>query len=232
MSNQKKILVVDDDPVNLDFFQLMLTKLGFIVEESSDGLDALEKLKEFNPDLIILDNIMPKMSGWELTKHLRNDPKYQGIPLIMFSALDDVKDKVAGFELGIDDYITKPYNFSEVLARIKAALRNRELFAQIVVRESRLKLAEELNQDIKRNLSDFIQNINDLDSAVSEIPSKGESGDIDRAIADIREKTGKIRTQVVALDTRLEKMIMQWEDLKRDEIGISALETQAQKFVD
>jgi CheY-like chemotaxis protein len=230
MSNQKKILVVDDDPVNLDFFQLMLSKLGFIVEESGDGLDALEKLKEFHPDLILLDNIMPKMSGWELTKSLKNDPAYQGIPLIMFSALDDVKDKVAGFELGIDDYITKPFNFSEVLARIKAALRSRELFAQIVVRESRLNLAEELSKDIKRNISDFIQKIDDLDSAVSKIPAKGESEALSQAIADIREKAGKIRAQAAAMDTRLEKTVLQWEDLKKDEIGISALETQSQKF--
>jgi len=130
MSAQNKILVVDDDPVNRDFFQLMLSKLGFMVEESGDGVDALEKLQKFHPDLILLDNIMPRMSGFELTKHLKDDPQYRDIPIIMFSALDDVQDKLTGFELGVDDYITKPFNFSEVLARIKAALRNRELVTQ------------------------------------------------------------------------------------------------------
>jgi DNA-binding response OmpR family regulator len=130
MSTQNKILVVDDDPVNRDFFQLMLSKLGFMVEESGDGVDALEKLQKFHPDLILLDNIMPRMSGFELTKHLKDDPQYRDIPIIMFSALDDVQDKLTGFELGVDDYITKPFNFSEVLARIKAALRNRELVTQ------------------------------------------------------------------------------------------------------
>jgi CheY-like chemotaxis protein len=235
MSTQKKILVVDDDPVSLDFFQLMLSKLGFIVEEAGDGLDALAKLKKFQPDLILLDNIMPRMSGWELTKNLKNDPKYHGIPIIMFSALDDVKDKVAGFELGIDDYITKPFNFSEVLARIKAALRNRELFAQIEVREIRLQLAEELNQDMKRNLSDFIQNINALDSTVSMIPVNGEPLDqnaLMKLIGVIQEKSKIIRKHVAELDERIDETMTEWEDLKKNEIGLPALETQIRKFLD
>ena len=70
----------------------MLSKLGFVVEQANDGLDALNKLKKFHPNLILLDNIMPKMSGWELTKTLKSDSKFQDIPIIMFSALDDVKD--------------------------------------------------------------------------------------------------------------------------------------------
>ena len=141
MGNPKKILIVDDEEINLDFFDVMLSKLGFSVDKAKDGVEAMEKTKKFFPDLILLDNIMPRMSGWEFTKLLKSDPKYKDIPIIMFSALDDVKDKVTSFELGIDDYITKPFNFSEVLARIRAALRNSELYAQIVVREFRLDLA-------------------------------------------------------------------------------------------
>ena len=171
MITQNKILIVDDDPVNLEFFNLMLSKLGFMVEQANDGLEALSKLKKFHPNLILLDNIMPKMSGWELTKNLKGDSKFHDIPIIMFSALDDVKDKIAGFELGVDDYITKPFNFSEVLARIRAVLRNRELFSQIAVRESRLSLAEELIRDFKQNLSDFAKSMDELDSAISTFQS-------------------------------------------------------------
>jgi DNA-binding response OmpR family regulator len=141
MLSKKKILFVDDEAINLDFFDVMLTKLGFIVEKAEDGEEAMEKVKTFKPDLIILDNIMPKMSGWEVTKNLKADSKLKNIPIIMFSAMDDAKDKVEGFELGIDDYITKPYNFSVVLARIRAVLRNRELLKQIGTRDSRLSLA-------------------------------------------------------------------------------------------
>ena len=223
MKTQTKILVVDDDPVNRDFFQLMLSKLGFLVEEACDGMDAQDKIKKVKPDLILLDNIMPRMSGFELTKMLKKDPVFEEIPIIMFSALDDVQDKLAGFALGIDDYITKPFNFSEVLARIKAALRNRELFAQIVVRESRLHLAEALSHDMKQNLADFAENINELDSAVALIPPE--------LTGVVREKTGMIRKRIAELDARIEKTILEWDALKKNEIGLSTLEAQIRKFL-
>jgi len=234
MNTSQKLLVVDDDPVNRDFFLLMLSKLGFIVEEAYDGFAAQEKLKKFRPDLILLDNIMPGMSGFELTKKLKEDAKYQEIPIIMFSALDDVQDKLHGFELGVDDYITKPFNFSEVLARIKAVLRNRELFAQIMMRESRLNLAEALCHDMQQNLSDFAKNIDDLDSAVALIPSDGEVPD-QKVLAGlggtIKEKTGKLRKRIAELDARIEKTILEWDALKKNEIGLSSLELQIRKFL-
>jgi len=234
MNTQNKILVVDDDPINRDFFQLMLSKLGFTVEESSDGIDALGKLKKFHPDLILLDNIMPRMTGFELTKALKEDPKYREIPIIMFSALDDVQDKLTSFELGVDDYITKPFNFSEVLARIKAALRNRELFAQIVVRESRLILAEALNRDMKQTLSDFVKNLDNLDSAVALLSADGEPPNresLKKLNGDIQEKTQKIRMHIAELDARIDKTISEWDALKKNEIGLSTLEVQIRKFL-
>ncbi|GHV95188.1 hypothetical protein AGMMS50293_15080 [Spirochaetia bacterium] len=225
MNTRKKILIVDDEQINLEFFEVMLSKLGFVVEEATDGVEALEKVKKFHPDLILLDNIMPRMSGWELTKILKDDPKYRDIPIIMFSALDDVKDKVAGFELGVDDYITKPFNFSEVLARIKATLRNRELFAQIAVRESRLSLAEELNRDMKENLADFVKSIDELDGAIAQISESTQN-------KVLTEKTQNVRKHIAELDARIEKTILEWDDLKKNEIGLSVLETQIRKFLD
>ena len=130
MDTKKRILIVDDEQINLEFFDVMLSKLGFGVFLSENGLEALEMVRRIKPDLIILDNIMPKLTGWEVTKILKTDPEYAeyaGIPIIMFSALDDVKDKVEGLELGADDYITKPFNFAEVLARIRAVLRAHEI---------------------------------------------------------------------------------------------------------
>jgi len=221
MNARNKILIVDDDRVNLDFFQLMLTKLGFTVEEAGDGIDALEKMKEFYPDIILLDNIMPRMSGWELTKSLKEDDRYKDIPIVMFSALDDVKDKVAGFELGVDDYITKPFNFSEVLARIKAILRTRELFAQIAMRESRLALAEGLNRDMRRTLSDLAKGVDALDTSVAALP----------ATAGLSDKIGELRGLIEELDSRIGRTVSEWEDLKKNEIGLSALENEARKFM-
>jgi CheY-like chemotaxis protein len=233
MDARKKILIVDDEPINIEFFEVMLSKLGFVVEEAADGIEALEKVKKFRPDLILLDNVMPRMSGWEVTKTLKSDAKYREIPIVMFSALDDVKDKVAGFELGVDDYITKPFNFSEVLARIKAVLRNRELFDQIAVRESRLSLAEELNRDMKDNLSDFVKSIDELDSAIALVSENGAGNHETLAslVKVVTEKTQAVRKHVAVLDARIEKTIAEWDDLKKNEIGLSVLENQIRRFL-
>ena len=238
MNAQKKILVADDETVNLDFFEVMLSKLGFVVEKCDNGLDVLEKVKKFLPDLIILDNIMPGMTGREITKVLKNDPNFKNISIIMLSALDDVKDKVAGFEAGVDDYITKPFNFTEVLARINAVLRNRALFDQIKVRETRLTLAEELNKDLKENLSSFVNNIDELDKTIAIIlenaaPNGEKLNQITLAnlVKPVSEKLLSVRKHIAALDARIEKTINEWDNLKKDEIGLSVLESQIRKFL-
>jgi CheY-like chemotaxis protein len=151
MDTKKRILLVDDEQINLEFFEVMLTKLGFLIEKADNGYNALELVKRWKPDLIILDNVMPRLSGWEVTKILKTSEEYREfaeVPIIMFSAMDDVKDKVEGLEMGADDYITKPFNFSEVLARIRAVLRNRELVRQIEHREARIHISEDIAQRV------------------------------------------------------------------------------------
>jgi DNA-binding response OmpR family regulator len=224
MNTRKKILIVDDEQLNLEFFEVMLSKLGFVVEKANDGVEAVEKVKHFYPDLILLDNIMPRMSGWEVTKTLKNDPKYRDIPIVMFSALDDVKDKLEGYQLGVEDYITKPFNFSEVLARIRVVLRNREIFAQIALRESRLGLADTLKEEAKTVLSGFIKSIDELDSLVSAPPDRSN---LEGAL---REKTGSLRRHIAELDARLERLSREWEDLKKNEITLAELENQYRNY--
>ncbi|MCL2834718.1 MAG: response regulator [Treponema sp.] len=219
MNAQKKILIVDDEELNLDFFELMLSKLGFGVEKARDGMEALEKVKRFMPDLVLLDNIMPRMTGWEFTKKIKSDDRYRDIPIIMFSALDDIKDKLEGFELGVEDYITKPFNFSEVLARIRVVLRNRELFAQIAIREDRLNLAEELNSGIKKILVDLTKNIDDLDKAAAKKDN----------VPEILDKTQQIRKRIAELDAKIEKTYTEWDELKKNEIKLPVLETNFRK---
>ncbi len=151
MNEKTKILIVDDEPINLDFFDVMLTKLGFAVEMAQDGEEALDRILDFRPDVVVLDNIMPKLTGWEVTKIVKTHDDFDEVkdtPIIMFSAMDDVKDKVEGFELGVEDYITKPFNFSEVLARIRAVLRHRELEKQVVGKERHIAKIESLSQSL------------------------------------------------------------------------------------
>jgi len=230
MNTQVKILIADDETVIIDFFDVMLSKLGFIVEKCDNGLDVLEKVKNFQPDIVLLDNIMPGMTGREITKILKKDPEYKNISIIMISALDDVKEKVAGFEAGVDHYITKPFNFTEVLARINAVLRNRALFNQIQVRENRLALAEELNRDLKENLSLFIGSIDELDKTISMVCKNMDENQA-KEIKPVNEKIMSVRKHIAALDARIEKTINEWDNLKKDEIGLSALENQIRKML-
>ncbi|GHV86093.1 hypothetical protein AGMMS50230_17010 [Spirochaetia bacterium] len=231
MNTRKKILVIDDEIINLEFFEVMLSKLGFEVEKAGDGEDGLAKAKKFFPDLIILDNIMPKLSGWELTRIIKADERLKEIPIIMLSALDDVKDKVEGFELGVDDYITKPFNFSEVLARIRAVLKNRELFAQIVARESRLSLAEELNSDMKANVAEFIQSMEDLDKTIGKVKSKALTPELAELLDEVKKENQKVRKSITNLNARIEKTMAEWENLKKNEIGLTILEKQIRRSV-
>jgi len=192
MNPHKKILVVDDEIINLEFFEVMLSKLGFIVEKANDGLEALEKIKKFHPDLIMLDNIMPRMSGWELTKNLKANPAYREIPIIMLSALDQIKDKVESLELGVEDYIIKPFNFSEVLARIKVVFRNRDLLNQIQTREKHL---EKLNIDIKNNIAECMKNIDELSANITETHLKETLGKIKQCITNLNERIEKVNSE-------------------------------------
>lgn len=229
MNSRKKILIIDDETINLDFFDVMLSKLGFVVEKAEDGEEGLVKVRKFSPDLILLDNIMPKLSGWEVTKTLKADSKYREIPIIMLSALDDVKDKVEGFEMGVDDYITKPFNFTEVLARIRAVLRNRELLAQIMARESRLALAEELNLGLKNDVVDFVKSMDDLDETIRNISFKADEETLPQLLDSLAKKSQVVRKYIAGLDARIERAMTEWENLKKNEIGFSVLEKQIRR---
>lgn len=116
----KKILVVDDEKPISDIVKFNLEKEGFEVVTAFDGEEALEKVEEENPDLIVLDLMLPKMDGLEVCREVR---KTRDIPIIMVTAKDQEIDKVLGLELGADDYVTKPFSNRELVARVKANVR-------------------------------------------------------------------------------------------------------------
>ncbi len=227
------ILIVDDEQINLDFFDVMLSKLGFKVVKALDGEEALERVKDSNPDLIILDNIMPKLTGWEVTKKLKKDNeyrKYRNIPIIMFSAMDDVKDKIEGLELGVDDYITKPFNFSEVLARIRAVLRNRELVKQITRRERRLAVLESLNnslifftEHIRKPIQDLIDKADKLD--VNDVEA------VKSLLADLKSEGNEILATINGLKDEIDELQKKGERIKRGDITLEELEKKFEKHL-
>ncbi len=118
--NKTKILLVDDDPNIRQLVSLYLKREGFEVEEAQRGDDALKAFKAAAPALILLDIMLPGMDGWQVCREVR---KVSNIPIIMLTAKDETFDKVLGLELGADDYIAKPFEPKELVARIKAVIR-------------------------------------------------------------------------------------------------------------
>ena len=233
MKLRGKILIVDDEPINLEFFDVMLSKLGFQVEKAMDGEEALDKVRSVNPDLIILDNIMPKLSGWEVTRLLKHDPawrRYRGTPIIMFSAMNEVKDRIEGFEQGVDDYITKPFNFAEVLARIRAVLRSRELSRQVTRREKRLAVVESLNkslvfftQHIRRPISEIL--------ALAEKTDPSDGASVQKLVSLIRKEGREILATLEGLEDEVTDLQGRGEKLRQGDLSVADLERKLRKHL-
>ena len=116
----EKILVVDDDTNICELLRLYLEKEGYVVKIVNDGVSAINAFKQENPDLTLLDIMIPTLDGWQVCREIR---KFSDKPIIMLTAKGETFDKVLGLELGADDYVTKPFDTKEVVARIKAVLR-------------------------------------------------------------------------------------------------------------
>ncbi|MBP1947760.1 response regulator transcription factor [Virgibacillus litoralis] len=125
---RKKILIVDDEASIVTLLKFNVEQAGFEVDVAYDGLQAIQKAKEFSYDLILLDLMLPEMDGIDVCRHLRNNKI--DTPILMLTAKDDEFDKVLGLELGADDYLTKPFSPKEVVARIKAILRRSQKSAE------------------------------------------------------------------------------------------------------
>ena len=121
MSSKKRILVVDDEPNIREVVELYLRREGFEVEVTADGQAALKAIERKIPDLIVLDLMLPVLGGIQVTRVLRQS--YHDIPIIMLTAKGGEADRIAGLELGADDYVTKPFSPKELVARVKAVLR-------------------------------------------------------------------------------------------------------------
>lgn len=122
----KKIFIVDDDEALLVSLKKLLTELGFEVGVTTNPKDAFLNIKIFQPDLILLDLLMPRLSGYEVLEFLNNDEETKGTPVIVVSALIKEVDKKRAYRLGVVSYITKPYDFQILMTEINRALSNKE----------------------------------------------------------------------------------------------------------
>jgi adenylate cyclase len=139
MRDPPLILVVDDVPDNVDILQMRLESQGYEVVTAADGIEALEKILELLPDLILLDVMMPKLDGIETVKRLKADPSLPFIPVILVTAKADASDVIAGLESGGDDYLTKPVDHAALSARVRAMLRIKALHDTVQDQAKRLE---------------------------------------------------------------------------------------------
>ncbi len=137
-----RILIVDDDEKNVILLSEKLSKDGFEIETASNGIEALEKVAPFQPDLILLDVMMPRMDGYETLRRLKSKEETSLLPVVMLTGRTEVEDKIMGFEVGAEDYIVKPFSLREVSARVKSLLRLRLLQAKLVETEKMAALGE------------------------------------------------------------------------------------------
>ncbi len=159
MRTPPRILVVDDNPENLDIFQARLATQGYEILTARDGEEGLAVAREKQPDLILLDIMMPKMDGIEVCRRLRADPSFPFIPIVMVTARGDSKDIVAGLEAGGDEYLTKPVDQAALVARVKSMLRIKQLHD--TVQEQAMELSK-WNLELERRVQEQVAQLERL----------------------------------------------------------------------
>ncbi|WP_315111672.1 response regulator transcription factor [Clostridium intestinale] len=132
-----KILIVDDDPYIRELVKVLLKNEGFDILEASDGIEALVEIQKEKVNIAVIDIMMPNMDGWDLCKEIR---KYYDIPILMLTAKCDITQKVKGFELGTDDYMVKPFEPLELVARVKALLKRYLITASEIIEVGELSI--------------------------------------------------------------------------------------------
>jgi len=140
---KSKVLVVDDEELNRELLDAVLS-IQYDVIMACNGEEALEKVSQEVPDIILLDVMMPRMDGYEVCRRLKEDKKTAPIPVVMVTALREREDRIKGLEAGADDFLTKPIDKAEVLARVKSLLRIKYLYDELV----------ELNQTLEERVKD------------------------------------------------------------------------------
>jgi CheY-like chemotaxis protein len=141
---ESTVLIVDDNPQNVELLQAFLESLPVKIVTAADGLEALDKVNEYKPDLILLDIMMPRMSGFQVCRKLKSDAKTRDIQILMVTALNELGDIEQASECGTDDFVSKPVNKFELLTRVKSLLRVRHLKSEL---ERALTYLHEIEHD-------------------------------------------------------------------------------------
>jgi adenylate cyclase len=149
-SDGARILVVDDQPDNVQLLSDLLTLHGYAVETALSGQAALDAIARAVPDLVLLDVVMPRMSGLQVLQRLRADPRLAMLPIVLVTALDPERERVNGLQAGADDFLSKPVDGSELLARVRSLVRVKRLFDRVEAQSAELRA---MNEDLERRVA-------------------------------------------------------------------------------
>ncbi len=180
----KSILIIEDEKDIVDLLEYHLKQSGFSVTSALDGSTGLERARKKSPNLIILDLMLPGMDGKDICRSLRSNPLTQSIPILMLTAKAEETDRLIGFELGADDYVTKPFSPKELVLRVKAILRRREV-------------DQESEKTIR--VGDLLIDIDRHDVSIKKSPVRLTSTEF-KLLVELASKRGRVQTREHLLD--------------------------------
>lgn len=220
-----KLLIVDDNPDNIEILKYKLRQVddSYTIIESNTGTDALEKIKKDKPDVILLDIIMPGMDGFEVAKKIKSSFPDDFIPIIMVTACEDVDSKIRGLASGGDDYLTKPFEITELQARIKSLMRIRELQDKINEMNKKLLVSERLSAVIATVATLNHEINNPLCSMLLDLQMLQLSADFISIPQDIQDKIKKIEASAARIADITKKLSELQEISTKEYVGKSEI---------
>lgn len=228
------ILIVDDDAAHLEALSDLLTTAGYRVVKARDGHQALEQVRRCNPDMILLDILMPRLDGYEVCKRLKNDPSTVFLPVVLITGLDGLEERIKGVEVGADDFLTKPANSLELVTRVRSLLRvkrlhdeleahRRDLEQRVAERTGQLQRALKELRELDRLKSEFVSRVShELRTPLQHI--MGYLGLLaDEAIGPLTPEQGRGLDTAVNAARQLERLVRDVVDLGSARVGPLAI---------
>lgn len=205
------VLAVDDEPIALDLSLTVLKRNGFQTIAARNGREALKLVEEYHPDLVLLDFTMPDMDGFEVFEKLRSNPEFTALPVIFVTARDDLEHRVKGLELGAVDYITKPYNLNELVARVRSTLRMRNLERQLVERQKN-DIRKDTVKQLFITMAHYINNANAAIQGRTAITPPDDVENVKILIDLVKRQSKVIEATVLAIETMSERLTLKTTD--------------------